>query len=82
VKRLESLADAGFEMPNLTAFIWVPLVFVAWTNGNADALEKKGILEVLATKGFVPQIAARTMDREWFQSVIESLHACVDDIEA
>ena len=58
MKRLESLADAGFEMPNLTAFIWVPLVFVAWTNGNADALGKKVILEVLATKGFVPQIAA------------------------
>jgi hypothetical protein len=36
VKRLESLVDAGFEMPTLTAFIWVPLVFVAWADGNAD----------------------------------------------
>ena len=41
VKRLESLVDAGFEMPTLTAFIWVPLVFVAWADGNADAMEKR-----------------------------------------
>lgn len=61
MKRLESLVDAGFEMPTLTAFIWVPLVFVAWADGNADALEKKAILDVLATKGFAPQTAARTM---------------------
>lgn len=48
MKRLESLADADFEMPTLAASIWVPLVFVAWADGNADALKKKGILEVLA----------------------------------
>ena len=41
VKRLESLVDAGFEMPTLPAFIWVPLVFVAWADGNADAMEKR-----------------------------------------
>jgi hypothetical protein len=67
VKRLESLVDAGFEMPTLTAFIWVPLVFVAWADGNTDALEKKAILDVLATKGFSQQTAARTLDHEWFR---------------
>jgi hypothetical protein len=35
-KRLASLIDAGFELSTLTAFIWVPLVFVAWADGHAD----------------------------------------------
>lgn len=82
VKRLESLVNAGFEMPTLTAFIWVPLVFVAWADGNANADGKKAILDVLATKGFFPQTAARTMDHERFRGVIESLHAYDDDLEA
>ncbi len=50
-KRLESLVDSGFELSTLTAFIWVPLVFVAWADGNADELEKKAICEVLTNRG-------------------------------
>jgi hypothetical protein len=68
VKRLESLVDAGFEMPTLTAFIWVPLVFVAWADGNVDAMEKKTILDVLATKGFSENAACRIMDHEWVRN--------------
>lgn len=68
VKRLESLVDAGFEMPTLTAFIWVPLVFVAWADGNVDAMEKKTILDALATKGFSENAACRIMDHEWFRN--------------
>lgn len=68
LKRLESLVDAGFEMPTLTAFIWVPLVFVAWADGNVDAVEKKTILDVLATKGFSENAACRIMDHEWLRN--------------
>jgi uncharacterized tellurite resistance protein B-like protein len=65
-KRLESLVDSGFELSTLTAFIWVPLVFVAWADGNADEAEKKAIFDVLTTKGISQETASMMMAHEWF----------------
>jgi hypothetical protein len=65
-KRLASLIDAGFELSTLTAFIWVPLVFVAWADGHADQQERKAICDVLAGKGISPPTVAMMIDHDWF----------------
>jgi hypothetical protein len=63
---VESLVDAGFEMSTLTAFIWAPVVFVAWADGNADQLEKAAILDALPNKGLSREIASMMIAHEWF----------------
>lgn len=66
-KRLESLVDSGFELSTLTAFIWVPLVFVAWADGNADELERNAIFDVLTNKGISQETASMMIAHEWFR---------------
>ncbi len=66
-KCLEFLVDSGFELSTLTAFIWVPLVFVAWADGNADKLEKNAILNVLTNKGISKDTAKMMVAHQWFR---------------
>ncbi|MDX1927287.1 MAG: hypothetical protein SFV81_12265 [Pirellulaceae bacterium] len=66
-KHLEMLADSGFELSTLTAFIWVPLLFVAWADGSADDMEKGVISEVLATKGISKSTTSMMLEHEWFR---------------
>jgi hypothetical protein len=66
-KHLELLADSGFELSTLTAFIWVPLLFVAWADGSADDMEKGVISEVLATKGIMKSTTSVMLEHEWFR---------------
>ncbi len=66
-KRLKMLIDSGFELPTLTAFMWVPLVFVAWADGRADELEKKSIIDILISKGISRQTAEMMIHHEWFR---------------
>jgi hypothetical protein len=81
--RLESLVDSGFELSTLTAFIWVPLVFVAWADGNADELEKKAFLDVLRRKGISEETALMMIDHEWFRhSPSEELWNTWEDFSA
>ncbi|MFY8199162.1 MAG: hypothetical protein ACOVLE_00720 [Pirellula staleyi] len=63
----ESLVDSGFELSTLTAFIWVPLVFVAWADGKADTLEKNAIFDVLRNKGISQETASMMIAHEWFR---------------
>lgn len=65
--RLASLVDSGFELSPMTAFIWVPLVFVAWADGNADDLEKNAIFDVLTNKGISQETASMMIAHEWFR---------------
>jgi uncharacterized tellurite resistance protein B-like protein len=65
-KRIERLINAGFEVPTLTAFIWVPLVFVAWADGNVDELERKAFVDVLTSKGVSEQTASMMIAHQWF----------------
>ncbi len=61
------LVDAGFELPTLTAFIWVPLVFVAWGDGELDERERESILEIPPRRVFRRRkTAAMMMEHEWF----------------
>jgi tellurite resistance protein len=59
--------NAGFELSTLTAFLWVPVVFVAWADGHADELEKQSILNILKSKGLPQQTADMMISHEWFR---------------
>lgn len=65
-RQLLGLIDAGFEVSTLTAFTWLPLVFVAWADGDLDAKEKETILAALVKKGISPKTAAMLTNHEWF----------------
>lgn len=65
-QQLLALIDAGFEIATLTAFTWVPLVFVAWADGVIDEDEKKVISDTLISKGIAPETAAMMANHEWF----------------
>jgi hypothetical protein len=64
-KHLERLADSGFELSTLH-FIWVPLILVAWADGNAEKLEKKAIADILASKGISRETISRVIAHDWF----------------
>ncbi|XZE21016.1 hypothetical protein SH449x_000909 [Pirellulaceae bacterium SH449] len=65
---IESLVDAGWDSSAAAAFIWAPIVFVAWADGHADEAEKKAIIELLEKKGFPTESAKLLMDHPWFQT--------------
>ncbi len=64
-KHLNLLVDSGFELSTLH-FVWVPLILVAWADGNAENLEKKAIADILASKGISRETIARVITHEWF----------------
>ncbi len=64
-KHLDLLVDSGFELSTLH-FVWVPLILVAWADGNAENLEKKAIADILASKGISRETIARVVAHEWF----------------
>lgn len=66
-KRLEALINAGFEVSTLTAFMWVPLVFVAWADGHADEFEKRSIRNALTRKGVPESTAEMMIEHDWFR---------------
>ena len=65
-KHLDVLVDSGFELSTLH-FVWVPLILVAWADGNAENLEKKAIADILASKGISRETIARVIAHEWFR---------------
>jgi hypothetical protein len=65
-KHLELLADSGFELSTLH-FVWVPLILVAWADGNAERLEKEAIAGILASKGISQETISRVVAHDWFR---------------
>jgi uncharacterized tellurite resistance protein B-like protein len=65
-KHLELLADSGFELSTLH-FVWVPLILVAWADGNAEKLEKEAIAAILASKGISQETICRVIAHDWFR---------------
>ena len=66
-KHLELLADSGFELSTLH-FIWVPLILVAWADGNAEKLEKEVIADILGSKGISQETISRVIAHTWFRN--------------
>jgi hypothetical protein len=66
-KHLELLADSGFELSTLH-FIWVPLILVAWADGNAEKLEKEAIADILGSKGISQETISRVIAHTWFRN--------------
>lgn len=62
-KRLELLVDSGFELSTL---LWVPLILVAWADGNAEKLEKEAIAGILASKGISQETISKVIAHDWF----------------
>jgi uncharacterized tellurite resistance protein B-like protein len=65
-KHLELLADSGFELSTLH-FIWVPLILVAWADGNAEKIEKQAIADILVSKGISQETISRVIAHDWFR---------------
>jgi tellurite resistance protein len=65
-RRLELLADSGFELSTLH-FIWVPLILVAWADGNAEKIEKQAIADILGSKGISQETISRVIAHDWFR---------------
>ncbi len=65
--KVEQLLEAGFDLSTLTAFLWAPLVFVAWSDGKADNLEREAILESLTAKGIPWNTANLLLAHRWFK---------------
>jgi hypothetical protein len=65
--QLLGLIDVGFDLPTLTAFTWVPLVYVAWADGQIDQQEKAAIFKTLNNKGISPETAVMMAEHEWFR---------------
>jgi hypothetical protein len=62
-KHLELLVDSGFELSTL---LWVPLILVAWADGNAEKLEKEAIAGILASKGISQETISKVIAHDWF----------------
>lgn len=65
-KHLKLLADSGFELSTLH-FIWVPLILVAWADGNAEKIEKETIAGILVSKGISQETISRVVAHDWFR---------------
>ncbi len=62
---LEHLIDAGFTPSSIAALALVPLVFVAWADGNVTAAERQSILSAALHRGVNSEPAAISMLEKW-----------------
>lgn len=67
-RHLMALVDAGFEVSTLTAFTWVPLVFVAWADGTLDPKEREAIQQTMVQKGVSPETTEMMIQHDWFRN--------------
>jgi hypothetical protein len=65
-KVCECLVDAGFDLATARAFIWAPVIFVAWADGRLDHFEKHRILQALPRQGVSMEATRRLIDHIWF----------------
>jgi len=65
---LERLVDLGIEPDALLALGLVPLVEVAWADGDLDAREREAILAVLPTAGVRPDSPAHALVQGWLSA--------------
>ena len=73
-KILGHLVDTGVDAETLVALSLVPLVAVAWANGNVDSRERDAVLQAAAEAGIAPESpAAEMLDRMLRQQPPSSL---------
>jgi hypothetical protein len=65
-KHFKTLADSGCELSTLHS-LWVPLIFVAWADGNAEKMEKEAIVGILVSKGISQETMSRVIAHDWFR---------------
>lgn len=64
-KILEHLVDAGFTASSIAALALVPLVFVAWADGDVTEAEHRTILDAASIRGVDDQPGAISMIENW-----------------
>lgn len=62
---LEALHDAGIAVETFAALSLVPLVLVAWADGEIQESECEAILRAAAAEGLAPGCAARGLLEGW-----------------
>ncbi|WP_436714462.1 hypothetical protein U8335_15355 [Roseiconus lacunae] len=62
---VEHLVDAGFTPSSIVALALVPMVFVAWADGNLTAAERQSILSAALHRGVNSEPAAFSMLEDW-----------------
>ncbi|MEO9593490.1 hypothetical protein [Rhodopirellula bahusiensis] len=62
---IEHLVDAGFTPSSIAALALVPLVFVAWADGNITAVERQSILSAALHRGLKNEPPAMSMLENW-----------------
>jgi len=65
---LDQLLDAGIEAETCLAVTLVPLVRVAWADGNVSPPEREMILRAAADRGITEGSAARLLLDQWLQT--------------
>ncbi len=62
---IEHLVDAGFTPSSMTAVALIPLVFVAWADGEVTSAERQAILSAALHRGVKNQPTAFAMLEGW-----------------
>lgn len=65
---LARLVDAGVTGETMAAIALVPLVHVAWSDGELDAKERSAILKAAEHKGIAPGDPARALLETWLET--------------
>jgi len=65
---VDRLMELGMNVESVVAFGLVPLVEVAWADGEIQASERKAILDALAAKGAEPGGIAYQLVQNWLQA--------------
>jgi len=65
---LQHLVEVGVTAETLAAFALVPLVTVAWADGDLDAKERKAVLEAAAAHDVEPGGAAYQLLTTWLDA--------------
>jgi hypothetical protein len=65
---LDRLVALGIDPDTLLALRLVPLVAVAWADGQLDPRERQAVLSALAAAGVAPASAAYGLVQGWLQS--------------
>lgn len=65
---LNKLVEAGISPASLTAFSIVPLVFVAWADGQVQSNERDAVLKAAVEAGMEPDSTGYKLISAWLKS--------------
>lgn len=84
---IDALVELDIEPSTMAALGIVPLVVVAWADGEIQAKERAAILKAAAERGIEPGTATYALLENWLQSkpgpeLLRTWKACAHELEA